>query len=138
MMCSWKCWPQAKILEKFVWKLLEIPFFPVCGLSLREGWGRNFLVRVISNSSRKFKLCGLQGELPHPAPLFFLLVGHPDLPIRKTLRRVLGLLSVVLLKRVCERVFSFNATFTACKVMDEKEVPNFLMAFNLLKIIHPF
>ena len=65
------------------------------------------------------------------------LVGHLDLCIGKTLRRVFGLLTVICKEWV--RVFSFKG-FTACKVKDGKEVAfiNFLMAFNLLKIIYPF
>ena len=63
-------------------------------------------------------------------------VGHPDLPIRKTLRRVLDPLSVMTLKRVNESIFFQINKFTACKIT--KEVANSLMAFNLLKIIHPF
>ena len=63
---------------------------------------------------------------------------HPDLPIRKTLRRVLGLLTVMILKRVSENIFFQSNKFTAYKVKDEKEVANSLMAFNLPKINHPF
>ena len=49
---------------------------------------------------------------------------------------MLGLLFVMILKSVSE-IFQSN-TFTASKVKDEKEVVDFLMAFNLRKIIHPF
>ena len=72
------------------------------------------------------------------SPQFPRLVEDPDLPIRKTLKRVLGLLTVMILKRVSESIFFQSNKFTACKVKDEKEVANSLMAFNLLKIIHPF
>ena len=64
-------------------------------------------------------------------------VGHPDLPIKKTLR-VLGLHTAMVLKRVSESIFFQNNNFTACKVKDGNEVANFLMIINLLKIIHPF
>ena len=37
-----------------------------------------------------------------------------------------------------ESIFFQSNKFTACKVKDEKEVANSLMAFNLLKIIRPF
>ena len=83
--------------------------------------GLNFLVMVISNRRGKFKLLGLQGDLPTN----FL---HPDLPIRKSLRQVLGLLTVILLKRVSENIFFRSNKFTACKVKGEKEVVNSLMA----------
>ena len=49
---------------------------------------------------------------------------------------MLGLLTIMILKRVSE-IFQSNK-FTACKVKYEKEVVNYLMAFNLLKIIQPF
>ena len=71
-------------------------------------------------------------------PQFLPLVGHPDLPIRKTLRRMLDLLIVMILERVSESIFFQNNKFTACKIKDGKEVANSLMVFNLLKIIHPF
>ena len=37
-----------------------------------------------------------------------------------------------------ESIFFQSNKFTACKIKDEKEVANSLMAFNLLKIIHSF
>ena len=45
-------------------------------------------------------------------------------------------LTVMILKRVSENIFFQINKFTACKFT--KEVANSLMAFNLLKIIHPF
>ena len=69
-------------------------------------------------------------------PKFLPLVGNSDLPIRKTLKRVLDSLTVMILKRVSESIFFQINKFTACKFT--KEVANSLMAFNLLKIIHPF
>ena len=70
----------------------------------------------------------MQGD--PPPPQFPLLVGYPDLPMRKTLR-VVGLLTAMIF---------FQSKFTACKIKDEKEktIFYFLMVFNLLKIIHPF
>ena len=67
----------------------------------------------------------LQGDLPPPQ--FLCLVGHPDLPRRKTLR-VVGLLTVM--------IFFQSKNFTACKIKDEKEetIFYFLMVFNLMKI----
>ena len=68
-----------------------------------------------------------------------LLVEHPNLPTRKALRVVLGLPTVMILKGVSESVSFQSNNFLACKV---KDVVNFLMVFNLLKItnpsIHPF
>ena len=51
---------QAKFLLKFVWKLLEIPFFPIRGISQ--------YVIFLSNRRQKFKLFGLQGDHP-PSPV---------------------------------------------------------------------
>lgn len=65
-------------------------------------------------------------------------MGNSDLHIRKTLGNVLGLLNVIILKRVSETVFFQSNRFTAGKVKDGKEVANSLMVFDLLKIIHPF
>ena len=72
-----------------------------------------------------------------PAPQFSPSVGHPDLPIMKTLRRVVVLFTVMILKRVSESIFFQNKKFTECKIKDGKDVANSLMVFNLLKIIHP-
>ena len=74
----------------------------------------------------------LAGRLPK----FLPLVEHPDLPIRKTLKRVLDPLTVMILKRVSKSIFFQISKFTACTFT--KEMANSLMAFNLLKIIHPF
>ena len=43
-----------------------------------------------------------RGETPHPQLL--PLVGHPNLPIRKTLRRMLGQLTVISLTRLSENI----------------------------------
>ena len=94
--------------------------------------GLNFSVGVVSNIRGKFKLFVLQGDPPQFPPL----VGNLDLLIRKTLRRVLYPLTVMILKRMSESIFFQINKFTACKFT--KEVANSLMAFNLLKIIHPF
>ena len=79
-----------------------------------------------------------QGTVGRRPPKFPPLVGHPDLPIRKIMRRVLDLLTVMILKRVSESIFFPINKFTACKFKDKKEVVNSLMAFILLKITHPF
>ena len=99
-------------------------------------WGL-FLVGVISSKRQKFKLLGFQGS-PHPASCQFPpLTGHHNLPLGKTLRTVLGLLAVMLLKRVSEIIFFWSNKFTACKVKDEKEKEKSFTTFNLPKIIHP-
>ena len=82
-----------------------------------------------------FHIFGLAGR--HPTQ-FFPLLGHPDLTIRKTLIRVLGLLTAMNLKRVTESIFFQRNKFTAYKVKYKKEVTNNLMVLNLLKIIHSF
>ena len=51
---------------------------------------------------------------------------------------MLGLFNEMILKRVNESIYFQSNQFRTCKVKDEKEVANSLMAFNLLKIIHPF
>ena len=63
---------------------------------------------------------------------------HPNLPIRNTLRRVLDVLTIMILKRVSESISFQSNKFTECKIKVEKEAVNYLMAFNLLKNIHPF
>ena len=93
--------------------------------------GREGGIGVISNRRRKFKLLVLQGD-----PLLQIppSVWHPNPPIRKTL----GRLTVIILKRVSESIFFQSNKFTTCKVKDEKEVTNSLMACNLLNIVYPF
>ena len=97
--------------------------------------GLNFLLGGVSNRKGKFKLFGFQRE---PPPQFCPLVGHPDLSIKKTLAKVLGLLTVMISNRLSESIFFQSNKLLACKIKDENEVANSLMAFNLLKIIHPF
>ena len=137
-MCYWKCMPQAKCLIEFVCKLLEIPFFPIYGVWSGDrrtheiilyffGWGDIQQKGKVQN----FWLAGRPPKFPP-------LVGHPDLLIRTILRRVLDLLAVMILKRASEGIFFQINIFTACNFKDKKEVANSSMAFNLLKIIHPF
>ena len=115
---------------------LKATIFPICSLLSGERQGNLiFLVGVISNRRGKFKCLSLQRDFsPNPLPLS----GYPNLPIRKTLRRVLVLLTATILKRLTECIFFQSNECIACKVKDEKEVENYLMAFSLLKIIHPF
>ena len=49
---------------------------------------------------------------------------------------MLGLLTVMILKRVCESIFFQTNKFIACQVKDGKELD--FMIFNLLNIIHQF
>ena len=71
---------------------------------------------------------------PSPVPP---LAANPDPPIKSILRSVLGLITVMILKRV--RVFSFTTTnLQHVKVTVGKEVAKSLMVFNLRTIIYPF
>ena len=101
---------------------------------IRGGTGKfNFLVRwyQTGRESSIFWACRETAKFPP-------LVGHPNLPIREILRRVLGLLKEGFWKESV-RVFSFKGKkLKMYKIKDEKEGGNSLMAFNLLKIIHPF
>ena len=108
----------------------------MCSLIRGGTRGLNFLVERVSNRREEFKPFWLvrgssSTEFPH-------LVGEPNLPIKKTLSMVLGLLTVIILKRVSGSVFFPRDRFTACKVKFEKAVTNPSMVFNLLKIIHLF
>ena len=105
-------------------------FDKICLKAIRNFFpGLNFLVGgyLTEGESSNFLAC-------RETPIFPPVVGHPDLPIRKTLRRVLDPLTVMILKRVSESIFFQINKFTACKFT--KEMANSLMAFNLLKIIH--
>ena len=135
MIALLKMFVSGKIFDRICLKAVRDTFFPPQYIEFdQETGGLNFLVVVISNRKAKFKLVSLLRD-----PLNFpSLVGHPDLPIRKTLRRVLDLLTIMILKKVSESIFFQINIFTACKFKDKKEVTNFLMVFNLLKIIHPF
>ena len=101
----------------------------------RTGWLDYFWVKMIFKRRGKFKIFGLAGRLLSPTPpLFPPLLGHADLPITKILMKVLGLFTLLILKRVSESIFFQGNKFTACKVIDEKEVTHSFMVFNLLKI----
>ena len=120
---------------KFVWKLLEVPFFQYVVYDQERDKRTKVFGRELSSRRGKFQTFGLAWR----ATLQFLsLVGHLDLPMRKTLRSVLGLLTIMILKRVSDSIFFQSNKFTACKVKDEKVVANSLMTFNLGKIIHSF
>ena len=59
-------------------------------------------VVVISSGGGMFKNLGL---LSGSSPQFSPFVGHPDLSIERALRRVFGLLSVMILKIMSESIF---------------------------------
>ena len=59
-------------------------------------------------------------------------------PIRSTMRSVLGLFTILILKRMWESISFQSNKFTACTVKDGKEVAKSFMLFNLYKILHPF
>ena len=61
-----------------------------------------FLVGKTSNR-RRLKIWGVKGEPSQSLPCWEILIPH-----NKHLRSVLGLLTVMILKRVTERVFSFE------------------------------
>ena len=130
-MCHWKCMPQKKILIKYFEKLLEIFFFPICSL-----WSGNRRTQFFSGDDMKQKKKAQIFWRAGRPTKFSPLVGHPNLHIRKTLRRVLDSLTVMILKRLNESIFFQINKFIEYKFT--KEVANFLMAFNLLKIIHSF
>ena len=95
--------------------------------------GLSFMVGLIYNRRGKFKLLGLQGDPQIPS-----FSGTSYLSTRKTLRRVLVLLTVMILKGVSESISFHSSKFTASKIKEENEVANSLMAFNIPKIIHSF
>ena len=101
--------------------------------SVRRGRteGLNFFGGGDIQQKRKVQTFGLAGGA-HPFQIPHLVV-NPDLPIRKLLR-VLGLLTVMFLKRFSETIFFQSNKLTAYKVeRDGKEVASFFMVFNLLK-----
>ena len=74
---------------------------------------------------------------PHPNPSPSLS-WTPWFPLRKTLRRVISLLTVMFLQRESERIFFQSHKFRECNIKDRSEVKSYLMVFNLLKIVHGF
>ena len=98
--------------------------------------GLNFLVGVYPTEGENSNLLACRGS-PHPnsIPEWDILISPYGWI---TLRRVLRLFTVMILKIVSESIFFKSNKFNACKIKDGKEVANSLMIFNLLKIIHPF
>ena len=115
--CVTECTLQANFFIKTYLSAIRDTFFPICGIS-------QYMI-FLSNRRGKFKLLGLQGDRP---PQFLHLVGHPDLPMRKTCRVVAVM------------IFLQSKKFAVSKIKDENQeaIFYFLVMFNLLKIIHPF
>ena len=92
-----------------------------------EGKGEDSIFQwgVTSNRRMRFKILGMS-DSP-------MLIPHKNI-----LRSVLGLNTVIILKRVREYIFFQSNKFTACKIRDGKGVAISLMVFNLRRIIHPF
>ena len=74
----------------------------------------NSYVTVIYLRFIKKHFLGLQGKPPVPT-----LRGTSWSPIRKTLMMVVGLLTVIILKRVSESTFFKSKRFIACKDKDD-------------------
>ena len=99
-------------------------------------YGGTFSVGLISNRGKRFKFfLDMNGELPPKVPP---IMRSLDLPIKKTLRSELGLVTEMILKRVNESIFFQNNKFAVFKVKNGKQVAGTLIVFNLLKIIYPF
>ena len=77
-------------------------FFPIRGLQSREGWGE------------AWRIGGLN-VLDFPSPSLSCKSWYP---IKNTLRSVLGLITVMILKRVRESIFLPSNKFRASKVRD--------------------
>ena len=81
-------------------------------------WGINFFGSDVPNRRRNFNHFSLQGGgLPTPTQSPPLVVHH-DLPMRKNLTRVLGLDTVIILKRVIESIFFQSKKSAAFKIKD--------------------
>ena len=97
-----------KIFGKICLKVIRDTFFSNMWSAISGVTGRlKVLVEGDIQQKGKLQTYGLAGRPPHTQ--FPPVVGHPDLPIRKTLRRVL----VCLLQwswKERERVFTFKAT----------------------------
>ena len=78
---------------------------------------------------RKGQTFGLAGR-----PILPPLVGLPNLPIKKTMRGVIGLLTVIILKSVSEKIIFQSNKFAACKVKDEEEVARLSIHLNIRSI----
>ena len=113
----------------------------MCSVISRGTGGPKVLVGGDIQQKGKLQTYGLVGRPSHTnssLPQWDMFSSLPDLLMKKTLRRVLGLFTAVILKRVSESIYFKSDKFTTCKAKDEKEGANSLMTFNLPEIIHLF
>ena len=103
-----------KMFDRTCLKAVRVAFFPIYGVWSR-GRGLNFLSGGDIKQKGKVQTFWLAGGPPKFSPL----VGHPDLSIRKTLRRVIDLLTVMVLKKMSEIIFFQINIFTKCKFKGE-------------------
>ena len=100
----------GKSLGKSCLKAIRDTFFCNMWSVIRRGPERLIFLVGDIKQEKKVQTFGFAGRPPPPPPPHLPpLVGHPDLPIRKTLRRVLVLLTVMILKRVSESSFFLKA-----------------------------
>ena len=101
-----KIYATDKFFGKICLKTIRDTFFsPICGLqSVERHGGSKFWWGDDIQQKGKVQTYGFAG-IPPPLLQFPPLVGHPGLPIRKTLRRVLVLFTVIILKRVSESIY---------------------------------
>ena len=96
-----------------------------------EGKGEEFLVGRHATEGGGSKFWAWD---PSPIPP---LVANPDRRIKNILRSVLGMITLIVSKRVRKSIFFQSNKFTASNIKDEKEVTKFLVVFNLHNVIHP-
>ena len=100
-----------------LWALRDT-FFSNTWYLIRGGIrGLDFLVGLYSTECRNSNILASSWSSPTLIPF---LNGHSDLLIRITLRRVLDLLTVMILKIVSESIFFKANKFTACKIKHDK------------------
>ena len=115
--------------------MLEIPFFPICGLWSGKGPGDSIIFdwKWYSKEEESLRFLGLQGDCSL-SPLLYSLPYWDMLifPLQKFWWRCLVSLLYLFWKEWGE--YFLSNRFTECKVIDEKEVTHSFMVFNLLKI----
>ena len=134
-----KIWATDKIFGKTCLKIIRDAFFfkyVVCN-RWRERGTQSFGEGWYPTEGDASNLWTCRESVPPPLPIRSIS-GTSWSAHRKTLRRVLGLFTATILKRVNESIYFQSNKFTTCKVKAEKEAANSLMAFNLPKIIRPF
>ena len=105
----------SKVFAKVCLQVIRDTFFANMWSVTRGGVsGLSFLVQ----QNGKVPSFGPEWRPPKCTPL----MGHLDLHIKKTLRSVFGLLTVMILKKVSQILLFQQNKFTAYKVKDEKEV----------------